>query len=88
MPVYRKTATEITDIVFNWEPSLDNGDYIVTSAWTVPTGITGSGASSTAYTTIIRLSGGTTGRPYALMNTVTLHSGQKYQSPLSVTIGG
>lgn len=88
MPVFRKTSTEIVDIVFNWAPSLDAGDYIVSSAWTVPTGITGSSTSSTVSTTSIRLSSGTTGRPYALMNTVTLYSGQKYQAPLSVTIGG
>ncbi len=88
MPVYRKTATEIVDLVMNWETALDSGDSIVTSAWSVPTGITASNLSSTAYTTSLRLSSGTTGRPYALINTVTLTSGQKYQAPLSVTIGG
>ena len=88
MPIYRKTTTEITDLVLDWEPALDNGDYIVTSAWTVPSGITASNTSSTAYTTLIRLSTGTTGRSYALTNTVTLFSGQKYQTPLTVAIGG
>lgn len=88
MPVYRKTDVAITDIVFNWAPAMDAGDSIVTSAWSVPTGITGSNTSSTASTTAIRLSSGTTGRAYALVNTVTLASGQKYQAPLSVTIGG
>jgi len=88
MPDVRKTTTEILDIVFNWEPALDSGDYIVTSAWSVPTGITGSNQASSALTTSIRLSSGTTPQAYSLINTVTLHSGQKYQTPLNVTIGG
>lgn len=88
MPDIRKTTTEILDIVFNWEPALDSGDYIVTSAWSVPTGVTGSNQASTALTTSIRVSSGTTGRLYSLINTVTLFSGQKYQVPLNTSIGG
>ena len=88
MPTARQTTTEIIDYVLAWENALDSGDYIVTSAWTVPSGITASSAASTALTTTIRLTGGSTGRLYALVNTVTLHSGQKYQTPLNLSIGG
>lgn len=88
MPEYRKTTTEIVDIVMNWTNALDTGDSISSSAWTVPSGITGSNQASSAFTTSIRLTSGTTARIYALTNTVTLVSGQKYQSPLTVQIGG
>ena len=88
MPNARQTTTEIIDYVLNWEPALDTGDYIVTSSWTVPSGLTASGASSTSLTTTLRLTSGTTGRLYGLINTVTLHSGQKYQVPLNISIGG
>ena len=88
MPDVRKTSTEIIDITFNWAPTLSVGDSIVTSAWTVPTGITGSNQSSTSATTSIRLSSGSTAMIYPLINTVTLASGQRYVAPLNATIGG
>ena len=88
MPDVRKTATEIVDITFNWAPTLNVGDSIVTSAWSVPSGITGGNQSSTSTTTSIRLSSGSTALFYPIINTVSLASGQKYQAPLNVSIGG
>ena len=87
MADYRKAATSVLDFTFDWSTYLGGVDTIVSSAWSVPSGITGTNQSSTATSTSIRISGGTLGKFYGLVNTITMASGQIDQRPLIITIG-
>jgi hypothetical protein len=63
------------DYRVDWS-SVASSNAIVSSSWTVPAGITKVADSHTDTVALIRLSGGTSGRTYQLLNTVTLTDGQ------------
>ena len=84
MANYTKTAAAVLDFTLNWASYL--GFTISSSAWAVPSGITGSNQSSTATSASIRISAGTAGLVYAFTNTITMASGQIDQEPLVITV--
>lgn len=85
MANYTKTVAAVLDFTLNWTDYLGS-DTISSSAWAVPSGITGSGGSSTSTTASIRISGGTAGLVYPFTNTITMASGQIDQEPLVITV--
>jgi len=68
-----KAPTASLDYTYNWDDGyLDTGETIVTSTWTVsPTGMTIDSESETATTATVKLSGGTHGVLYKVVNTIT-----------------
>lgn len=64
------------DFSIDWSLRTTGGNDIVSSSWTVPTGITKVSDAATTSTTLIRLSGGTVGKVYRIRNVVTLEDGQ------------
>jgi hypothetical protein len=66
--------------------SLGEGLTIVTSTWTVPDGITEEDSSFTDTSTTIRLSGGTDGADYELLNHVALSDDQEDEFLLVVQV--
>ena len=86
MADFTKTVAAVLDFTLDWTSYLDGTDTIVSSAWTVPSGILSSSPSSTATSTSIRLSSGKAGLFYFLVNTITTASGQIDEQPLIITI--
>lgn len=80
-----KDPAAILDYVIDWSDWL-NGDTIATSTWTVPVGITQVNASSSAFTATIRLSGGTHGESYEVLNHVVTASGQEDERPITIEV--
>jgi len=70
-----KDPGEVLDYGFDWSEWL-NGDTIITSTWTVPTGITQNSETETTTTTTIWLSGGSFGQRYTIKNTITTAGGR------------
>ena len=69
-------------------PWLATGDSIASSTWTVPSGITKESDSSTSTTTTIKISGGTLGAVYDLVNRITTSvSGEIDERTIRITIG-
>ena len=70
-----KSPDATLDYRQDWSDWLGTGDTIVTSGWTVETGITidSEANSSTAATCV--LSGGTLGKTYKIENTITTANG-------------
>lgn len=71
----KKDPGAMVDFRVDWS-AVASSNAISDSSWTVPSGITKVQDSHTDTASLIRLSGGTTGRSYQLVNTVTLTDGQ------------
>jgi hypothetical protein len=75
MSVFYKDSDAVLDYTIDWSEWLDT-DLITDSVWTVPTGITVDSEDQAGTSTVIWLSGGTTGRSYALTNRITTAAGR------------
>lgn len=78
--VKTKRATSTLNYTFNWSIAsngdegwleLADGQNILTSVWTAITGITIVSSSNTTVLATVRVSGGTVGVTYKLINTIT-----------------
>lgn len=74
-----KDPGEDLDYRLNWASVLPSGDTIVSSTWTVPTGLTGHSQAFSTTTTTIWLSGGTVNVNYTLTNVVTTAAGRTFE---------
>lgn len=61
----------------DWSDFL-GADTIASSDWTVPTGLTENAATNDTTSTQIRVSGGTVGTQYQLVNRITTDAGATY----------
>jgi len=68
--IKNKHPTATLDYMLDWTPWLE-GDAILTSTWTVPTGLTKDSESFTEKTTTVWLSGGSDGTQYTVVNRIT-----------------
>ena len=70
---YTKFPGEKLDYIVDWTTKnwLETGETIVTSTWSVETGVTDSDESNTTTTATIFIAGGTLGETYILTNTIT-----------------
>lgn len=82
-----KDPDEVEFYVRDWSADLD-GDTIATSTWTVPSGITKDSDTNTTTTATIKLSGGTLGSDYALVNRITTAAGRTLDKTLTFRIRG
>lgn len=67
------TATEAFAIDYGAD-YLDTGETIVTSTWTVPTGLTKVAESKTTTVAKVLISGGTVGQIYEITNTIATNT--------------
>ena len=72
---FRKGPDEVLDYAGDWSDWLGS-DTIVTSTWTVPTGLAKDSDTATTTTTTVWLSGGTLGEQYDLENCVETSAGR------------
>jgi hypothetical protein len=72
-----KDPNAVLDYTFDYSTNyLVSGDTILTSTWTLPSGITKDSDTFTTTTTTIWLSGGTAGTDYLLINRITTSGGR------------
>lgn len=91
MKSYIKRATDTLDYAIDYAgptpgPWLGAGETITGSTWDVPAGITTAGQDHTDTEAKIRLSGGTVGTAYKLVNSVTTSTGEVKVYPITVVI--
>lgn len=82
---FSKDPDEVADFGIDWTDLLA-GDTILTSDWTVPTGITNDGSTNTSALARITLSGGTAGVIYYLSNKITTASGYVWERTVAVAV--
>jgi len=82
---YEKDPQETIDLSFAWAPKLD-GDTIVTSTFTLPDGLTEESTAIDGSITTIFVSGGTIGRIYRIVNTLTTSGGRTYERTIYVRV--
>lgn len=80
-----KDPDEVLDYEIDWTSRL-GGDTIVTSTWTVPTGVTKNSDTFTGSTTIVWLSGGTEPKTYGILNRITTAGGRTMDQTVDLTI--
>ena len=81
-----KDPDEVRDFPVDWRPDLPAGVTITGSVFLPPTGITVDASTSSADGTVVRLSGGTGGRNYRVVNRVTLTNGEVYDFGFTVKV--
>lgn len=80
-----KDPDEVLDYRLNWSARLA-GDTIVSSTWTVPSGITKDSDENTTTATTIWLSGGTLKANYALMNRIVTAAGRTMDQTVEIRV--
>lgn len=80
-----KDPQEVIDYMVDWAAPLDN-DVIATSAWTLPTGITGGLQTHSDTTATVWLSGGTEGENYTLVNQITTAGGRTREQTCTLRV--
>lgn len=83
--VFTKDPQAGLDYSIDWSDWLSN-DTIVTSTWTVPTGITKVTDTKTTTVTTVWLSGGTVGQAYDVMNEITTTAGRKDDRTIRIRV--
>jgi hypothetical protein len=84
-PIFFKDPNAVLDYQVDWATWLST-DTIVTSTWTVPTGITKASDTNTTTTTTIWLSGGTANTDYTLVNRITTAAGRTQDQSILITV--
>lgn len=74
--VWTKGPDEVLDFKLNWATSLEEGEAVVTSEWTLEDGITSplDSIANDGTVAVIWLSSGTNGTTYTLVNSVVTDS--------------
>lgn len=88
---WSKDPEDVIDYSLNWVGTsqamgLAYGKTIQVSSWTVPVGLVKVNDSHDGAATTIRISGGTKGRVYDLINHVTLTDGQEFDQSVKITV--
>jgi hypothetical protein len=78
-----KDPNAVLDFVINWATWL-GADTIVTSSWTVGTGITKDSDSNTTTTATVWLSGGTANTKYECVNRIVTAAGRTQDQTLII----
>jgi hypothetical protein len=83
---YRKDPAAVLDYQVDWTEWLEAGDTIVTSTWTVDTGITNNLDAFTTTLTWIWISGGTAGQTYHAVNRVVTDDGRTNEWTITIRV--
>ena len=84
-PDYLKDAGSIEPFTLNWVSEL-KADTISTSAWTLPDGLVNVSDSNTNSEATIKVSGGTDGYTYRLVNSIVTAGGYTYEKTIVVKV--
>lgn len=81
-----KDPDAVLDYTEDWSEWMVSGDSIVSSSWTVPTGITKDSDAFTGTETVVWLSGGTVGQVYQLTNHIVTADGREDDRTIAIRI--
>ena len=87
MTTYVKDPDGYVDYQYDWSRVLATGETIVTSVWTVPTGLTSTTETQSTTTATIWISGGTLDAEYEISNRITTSAGRIYDYVFTLRIG-
>ena len=82
---WQKDPNAVLDYTLDWTLWL-NGDTITSDTWTVPGGLTSVLEVTTARTSTIWLSGGTTGTEYTLVNRIVTIGGRTEDRSVVISV--
>ena len=83
----RDSAAEVEDYFVDWCGRLPAGDTIAASTFTLPQGdLVAVTASNTIALAIVRLSGGTPGEVYQVMNRITTKAGRELEQVIRLHV--
>jgi hypothetical protein len=82
---YQQDVGDTLDYDFNWVVKLGE-DTIVMSDFTLPDGLTEVSSSNNTHSATIFVSGGTAGRVYRIVNTITTAGGRTHERTIRVQI--
>jgi len=85
MNKFIKDPDSILDYTIDWSDWLGS-DTIISSNWTVPTGITQGSVSNTDTATTIWLSGGVVGKTYSVVNRIETAGGRTDDRTITIVI--
>lgn len=85
MSLFEKDPSDEEFFTMDWS-ALIGSATILTSAWSVPTGLTQLSTTNTTTTTTIKLSGGTADAVYPLPNTITTSDGRTLQRSIHIKV--
>ena len=83
--VYRKDPDATLDYTIDWTRWLA-GDSIVSSTWSVPSGMTQANAAYTTTSATIWLAGGTIGHIYNVTNQITTNFGRVEERTIRIRV--
>lgn len=83
--MFAKDPEAVLDYAVDWSRWLA-GDEIVTSEWTVPSGLTKVSDSKTTTKATVWLSGGTVGQSYTVTNRITTTGGRTEERSFTIRV--
>lgn len=83
---FRKDPASVLDYGIDWSSWLVGLEWIATSVWTVPSGITKTSDSKADTSTLIWLSGGEAGKTYTITNTITTNAGRTVERSIQIIV--
>ena len=87
MSLFLKSQAAILDYTVDWGPYLAGIDTIQSVSWVVPNQLTVSGQTNSTTTASIRIAGGVVGKEYAIVNRITMVSGQIDERSFTLQVG-
>jgi hypothetical protein len=85
----RDQAAEVEDYTADWTARLAAGDAIAASTFELPKAdLVAERASNTLELAIVRISGGTAGQAYEIVNRITTRSGRELQQAIRLRVKG
>lgn len=85
LKTFQKDADEVLDFSIDWSQWLGS-DTIVSSTWTVPSGLTKDSTTNDTTSATVVVSGGTDGVTYNLVNRIITANGQTREASIDITL--
>jgi len=83
---FTKDPAGIIDYTIRWSSWLPSGDTVLSSTWTVPTGLVKISEANTITDAIIFLASGTLGQIYEVTNRIVTAGGRQNDQTISILI--
>lgn len=83
---FKKDPSAVLDYGFDWSDWLSSGETISTSTWTASVGITIDSDTKSLTSTVVWLSGGTSGIVYTVINHIVTSGGKTDERSLNIRV--
>lgn len=86
VPLEPKTPDEKKDYGIDWRKWIATGVTIVSSSWSLPSGLTQLASTIDGLYTLVRIEGGTAGDTYELINEIVTSAGEELEREIEVRV--